>query len=191
MDPPTKSELRAEARKRLRAIGDAERAATAITVAESVWDMPEVSNARVLLLYAALASEVATSAIAAEARARGQVVTYPRCLPETRSMVLHRTMTEAELLAGGSYGISEPDPSCPIVRIDEIDAALVPGLAWDRNGNRLGRGAGYYDRLFGAPGWRAFRCGLFLAAQELNAIPVDQWDVPLDAVLTERELWRA
>jgi 5-formyltetrahydrofolate cyclo-ligase len=66
-----------------------------------------------------------------------------------------------------------------------VDAALVPGLAWDRDGRRLGRGAGYYDRLLASPGWRAFRCGVFFAGQEVARVPVEAWDVRLDAVVTE------
>jgi 5-formyltetrahydrofolate cyclo-ligase len=66
----------------------------------------------------------------------------------------------------------------------------VPGLAWDRAGRRLGRGAGYYDRLFADPAWRGFRCGLFFAAAEAPALPADPWDRPLDAVVTGREIVR-
>jgi 5-formyltetrahydrofolate cyclo-ligase len=74
--------------------------------------------------------------------------------------------------------------------VEEVDAALVPGLGWDRSGGRIGRGAGYYDRLFADPEWRGFRCGLFFAAQEADVLPTDPWDAPLDAVVTEREVWR-
>jgi 5-formyltetrahydrofolate cyclo-ligase len=68
--------------------------------------------------------------------------------------------------------------------------ALIPGLAWDRNGNRLGRGGGYYDRLLAGEEWRAFRCGIFLSVQKLTTIPHDPWDSPLDAVVTEAEIVR-
>jgi len=92
-------------------------------------------------------------------------------------------------LRPGRYGIREPDAdACPVVGVAAVDAALVPGLAWDRAGHRLGRGGGYYDRLLGHPAWRAFRCGLFFAAQEVPPLPADEWDSPLDAVLTEREI---
>jgi 5-formyltetrahydrofolate cyclo-ligase len=77
-----------------------------------------------------------------------------------------------------------------VVGESEVDVALMPGLAWDRAGNRLGRGAGYYDRLLAHPDWRAFRCGLFFATQEFPALPADPWDQPLQAVVTEREIIR-
>jgi 5-formyltetrahydrofolate cyclo-ligase len=77
-----------------------------------------------------------------------------------------------------------------VVDVHEVDVALVPGLAWDRRGARLGRGAGYYDRLFLRPSWRGFRCGLFFAAQEFDRLPANRMDAPLDAVVTEREIVR-
>jgi 5-formyltetrahydrofolate cyclo-ligase len=133
---------------------------------------------------------VRTDAIAADALRRGVTLVYPRTLPATREMTLHRVVSLADLRTG-SYGIREPDVErCPEVAESAIDAALVPGLAWDRRGSRLGRGAGYYDRLFGRAEWRGFRCGIFFAFQELGDLPAEPWDLPLDAVVTEREVWR-
>lgn len=184
----TKSEARAEARARLRSMAPAERAEAGQRIAERVWELPAVAGARAILLYASLPEEVPTDAIAEEALRRGTIITYPRCLPETRQMTLHVLKELRELRDAGSYGIREPDLACPRLNLREIDVVLVPGLAWDRRGGRLGRGAGYYDRLFAHPECRAFRCGLFFAAQELPEIPMDPWDVPLDAVVTEREI---
>lgn len=186
----TKRQARDDARRVLRALPAQERRAAAEAVARAVWSVPEIAAARSLLLYASLAEEVETDAIAREALRRGVVITYPRCLPETRGMALHRLGHLAELREGGSYGIREPDPACPLLAVEEIDVALVPGLAWDRAGGRLGRGAGYYDRLFSDPRWRGFRCGLFFAVQEVPRVPTDPWDARLHAVVTEREVVR-
>jgi 5-formyltetrahydrofolate cyclo-ligase len=186
----TKAELRAESRRRLRALTSAEREAAEAALDRRVWTVPEIAAARTLLLFADLPEEVTTDAIAAEALRRGITVVYPRTVPETRAMTLHRVASLDHLLTG-NYGIREPDPArCPTVAESSIDAALVPGLAWDRAGNRLGRGAGYYDRLFGNAEWRGFRCGIFFSLQEMEHIPTDPWDLPLDAVVTEREVWR-
>jgi len=186
----TKDALRAEARARLRAVDPAERQRAGERVAERVWTLPEIEGARSLLLYAALPEEMPTEPIAREALRRGITVVYPRCIPAVRTMTLHALADLAELRASGSYGILEPDPACPRRDPGEIDAVLVPGLAWDRRGGRLGRGAGYYDRLFADPAWRGFRCGLFFAAQESPDLPLDPWDAPLHAVVTEQEVVR-
>jgi 5-formyltetrahydrofolate cyclo-ligase len=186
----TKAELRAEARRRLRALDASARAAAEAEIGRRVWELPEVASARTLLLFADLPEEVPTDAIAAEALRRGLTVVYPRTIPATRGMTLHRVDSLGDLRTG-SYGIREPEVErCPEVAEASVDAALVPGLAWDRRGNRLGRGAGYYDRLFGNAAWRGFRCGIFFSLQEAESIPVEPWDLPLDAVVTEREVWR-
>ena len=186
----TKAELRAEARRLLRALSADEREIAEIEIDRRIWTVPEIAAARTLLLFADLPEEVTTDRIAVDALGRGVALVYPRTLPGTRDMTLHRVRALDELRSG-QYGIREPDPErCPAVPLSEVDAALVPGLAWDRRGGRLGRGAGYYDRLFADPAWRAFRCGIFFAFQEVDAIPAESWDVPLQAVVTEREVWR-
>lgn len=185
----SKQEARRRMRRILASMTPAERYAAGERIAERVWTLPEIASARTLLLYAALPEEVPTATIAREARRRGVTVTYPRCLPATREMVLHRILSEEELI-GGRYGILEPAETCVAVAVRDIDAALVPGLAWDRTGQRLGRGAGYYDRLFARSDWRATRCGIFFALQEVPALPTDSWDAPLDAVVTEHEAIR-
>ncbi|HEX2188111.1 MAG TPA: 5-formyltetrahydrofolate cyclo-ligase, partial [Longimicrobiaceae bacterium] len=190
MSAPAKAALRRELRGRLRALPPAEREAAALAAEARVWTVPEVAGARVLLLYASLPGEMPTDAVASEALRRGAVVVYPRCVTGTRTLTLH-ALERLEALREGTYGIREPDVEvCPRVEVGDVDAALVPGLGWDRAGGRIGRGAGYYDRLFADPGWRGFRCGLFFAAQEAPAVPTDPWDAPLDAVVTEREVWR-
>ncbi len=184
----TKDDARLRARERLRALPPAERDAANRAIAERIWSVPEVAAARAILLYASLPDEVATDAIAREALRRGLVVTYPRCLPATYELALHHLRDLGELREAGSYGIREPDPACPLLDTADIDVALVPGLAFDRHGARLGRGAGYYDRLFALPTFRAFRCGLFFSSQEARHLPTDPWDAKLDAVVTEREV---
>lgn len=183
----SKDALRAEARAFLRALPADERAAAEARIARRVWEVPEIAGARTLLIYASLPEEVGTDGIAAEARRRGITLVYPRCLPEGR-MTLH-AVDAPGALRPGRFGIREPDAdACPIHEPGEIDAALIPGLAWDRDGHRLGRGGGYYDRLLAHPEWRGFRCGLFFAAQETPSVPREAWDIRLDAIVTEREV---
>lgn len=183
----SKAEVRSEARARLAAIQDAARVEFGDRIAQSVWEVPEVANARSLMLFASMPAEVPTDAIAEEAWRRGIRVVYPRCLAVDRSMTLHR-LEAIHGLETGAYGIREPAPHCPEVGIEEIDAVLMPGLGWDRGGNRLGRGAGYYDRLLAREGWRGFTCGVFFAGQEFARVPTDPWDVPLRAIVTEQEI---
>ena len=184
----TKLALRREVRERLAEMTDDDRRTDGDAIARAVWSLPRVAESRTLLLFASMPEEVPTAEIHREARRRGIEVAYPRVLAERGDMTLHRVESESDLVVGGRYGIREPAAHCPVVPIHRIDAALIPGLAWDREGNRLGRGAGYYDRLLGNAEWRAFECGLFFSIQEVAAMPRDAWDRPLDAIVTEKEV---
>ncbi|MEX2572329.1 MAG: 5-formyltetrahydrofolate cyclo-ligase [Gemmatimonadota bacterium] len=181
----TKTQLRWEALDRLKALTPESRGEFGARIAHRLWSLPELDSAGSVLLYASLPEEVPTEAIATEARRRGIEVVYPRCIPEGREMTLHTVASAADLNALSRYGTREPAPHCPTTRIGDIDVAIIPGLAWDRAGHRLGRGAGYYDRILASPEWRALRCGLFFSTQEASAIPMDEWDRPLDVVVTE------
>lgn len=100
--------------------------------------------------------------------------------------LVFRSVDPRRALAAGRYGVSEPDETCPAV---EPDLVLVPLLAFDRGGGRLGYGAGWYDRTLTALRSRrnALAVGLAYAAQEVERVPTDPHDVPLDGVCTERE----
>jgi 5-formyltetrahydrofolate cyclo-ligase len=184
-----KEELRALARERLRRLTGTERAAAGEAIAERVWELPGVESAATILLFASLPLEVPTAPLARTVLEGGRRLVYPRSAEGGR-LILHR-VDSLEGLTPGRYGILEPAETLPAVRPEEVDAALAPGLAWDRMGTRLGRGGGYFDRLFGAPGWGGFICGIFFSVQEMERIPRDPWDAPLNAVATERELWSA
>lgn len=87
------------------------------------------------------------------------------------------------------YGIREPIHSPPWP-IELIDFIVVPAMAFDNQGNRLGRGGGYYDRFLSQPGLRAFKCGLAFDEQLLPAVPMHKHDMPVDAVVTDTQVLR-
>ena len=98
-------------------------------------------------------------------------------------------LRDLERLRKGEYDIPEPDTD-ERCSPPELDVVLLPGRAFDRNGNRLGRGAGFYDRFMAADGFRAVRCGLAFACQLLPEIPHDETDLPAHVLVTEYETIR-
>ena len=92
----------------------------------------------------------------------------------------------------GLYGISEPDPeSWDLTNISEIDLAVVPGLAFDAKGRRLGRGKGFYDRLLGHPEFRGIKVGLAWGWQVVDEVPCETHDSTMDLVVTPTKIHQA
>jgi 5-formyltetrahydrofolate cyclo-ligase len=92
-------------------------------------------------------------------------------------------------LEEGYMGILEP-PENELVAPKDLDMIFVPGLAFDRNGERLGRGAGYYDRLLAEPDIRAVLCGVCYDVQVMDCVPHEPRDHRVDMLVTESELLR-
>jgi 5-formyltetrahydrofolate cyclo-ligase len=104
---------------------------------------------------------------------------------------IHR-MSPRSLWITGSYGIREPDPvSWDQATLSEVDLALIPGLAFDSKGGRLGRGKGFYDRLLGHPEFRGIKVGLAWDWQIVAEVPCDRDDIPMDFVVTPGKIHQA
>lgn len=185
--PSSKRDARARSQSRLLGLQPAKRTAFSRGVAERLWTLPEMRDARTLLLYASTPEEVDTDAVAREAARRGIRTLYPRCGADS-NLLYPCTVGSPKDLVPGRFGLREPPVESRPFPVTQIDIALIPGLAWDRSGSRLGRGGGFYDRLLATPDWRAVRCGFFFSVQEVSRVPTDSWDVSLDMVVTEREV---
>jgi 5-formyltetrahydrofolate cyclo-ligase len=141
-------------------------------------------SARTILAYHPLAGEVDLLRLLAEENAKEWI--FPRVDGDFLS--LHRWTPDAPWLTG-PFGIREPDPETwPVVGFEKVDLALIPALAFDREGNRLGRGKGYYDRLMGRPGFWALRIGIVTERFLMPGIPTEPHDIGMDLVVTESAL---
>jgi 5-formyltetrahydrofolate cyclo-ligase len=85
-------------------------------------------------------------------------------------------------ISAGKFGIREPSASCPEIPLGELDLILVPGIAFDLNGRRLGRGKGFYDRLLASA--HGFKCGVAFDEQILKAVAAGIHDIRMDFILT-------
>ena len=107
----------------------------------------------------------------------------PRCVG--KELLWHRWQP-SEPLVTGAYGILEPNPELPVLVASDVDLLLVPSVAIDRHGYRLGYGGGYYDRLRAAPDWRKIpTIGIVFDFAYIESLPIEPWDLPLDSVCTE------
>ena len=193
MVPDTlRAELRARLRERRAALAPAERIAAAQALPTILERIPEFLTDRRTAGYWAVAGELPLLALMPGLRERGQAWHLP-LLGEDGTLRFAAWQPGAPI-EPNRYGIPEPrDGRDHALRADELDVVLVPLLGFDRNGHRLGFGGGWYDRSFaflrGREGiGRPLLVGVGYAMQEVERIPVEPWDVPLDYVATEREL---
>ena len=139
---------------------------------------PLLSDAKVILAYYSLPDEVDTHALIHELVAEGKTVLLPKVLDDT-TMELRR-YTGPQDLSEGAYHIMEPTGT-PFTDLEQINVALIPGVAFDAQGHRLGRGKGYYDRFLTAfPGNTIGVCFDF---QKVAEVPVDAHDVAVNRVV--------
>lgn len=190
MAEPTKnvkSALRAEMIARRDAIPQAERERLAQAFAGQLAAMPEYAAARSVLATMSIGSEWNTRAFLDRARAAGKAIVLPRLTPLPRRLALHRVQDLDRHLIPGVWDIPEPDPDrCPAVTLADVDFALVPALAMDRDGYRIGYGAGYFDKLLAGRGARPVCVTALPAPFIVDALPHEPHDVPVDIVVNER-----
>ena len=140
-------------------------------LSSSQWNM-----AGCVLLYHALPDEVDTSLLLQDALQQGKRVVLPVVVGE----VLQLRLYDGRMVAG-AFGISEPVGPL-VTAYDTIDLAIVPGMAFDGHGNRLGRGKGFYDRLL--PLLHCHKWGVCFSFQLVDVVPAENHDIPMDRVIT-------
>jgi 5-formyltetrahydrofolate cyclo-ligase len=184
------SQEKSELRARLKALRDAlppeDRALRSARACARVLELPELALAKLVAVYAAKGSELDPAAIAEALWRRGCTVLYPRAEPKL-AVLDFVVVKPGDTLVVGAYGVREPRGRPHDVR--QADLVIVPGLAFDASGGRLGFGAGYYDRAL--MGFRSTSVGLCYDVQLLPAVPRDEHDCPVKVVITESRTLRA
>ena len=134
---------------------------------------------KVIMLYSALPDEVPTQTLMTALVAQGKTVLLPRVINE-KDMELRR-YTGSQDLQAGAYGIMEPTGE-RFTDHEAIDVAIVPGMAFDTEGHRLGRGKGYYDRFLSRVPY-LHKIGLCFSWQIVDCVPCDEHDIVMDEII--------
>ena len=145
-------------------------------------DLPAWGAARVVASYQAINDELDLSRVDREARAANKAVAYPAIVGP--GLIEFRLWHEGEPLVEGDMGVREPGPKAQVVPLHAIDFFLVPLLACDQQGYRLGYGGGYYDRALASAA--GFRCGVGFSHQLVEQLPAEPHDQALHAFLSEQ-----
>lgn len=192
MNVPDRNELRREMRARRRRVTDAQQSAVAIGLARMMARLRLLRPGRRIAVYFSQGREADLSSVIALARLRGCRVYLPAITHRRHSRMDFVRFDADAPLRPNVFGIFEPDlQPAQRIAVRQLDLILVPLVAVDSHGARLGSGAGFYDRrlhhLRGQRRWR--RPKLIGVAYEFQRVPrldVQPWDVPLDAVITDR-----
>lgn len=174
-----KSELRQLIRERKRPFTRQQLEEWSLAIQERLMHHPRIVNAQTILLYHALPDEVSTLSLLNTWQ--NKTLLLPRVIDNEQMEV--RRYTRPEDLQQGAFGIMEP---CGELFTDyaAIDVAIIPGMAFDAKGHRLGRGKGYYDRFLSlAPA--IYKIGICFPFQLVDNVPVNENDVWMDEVIGE------
>jgi 5-formyltetrahydrofolate cyclo-ligase len=184
-----KRDLRKVFRERLNLLTGEERILYDSLIHESLLYLPEFIQAQTVMTYLSFSGEVNTFCLAKSVLEQGKNLIVPRVQSDPRNLIPCHIISLEGRLIPNQYGILEPDVNhYRPVPPGNIDLHVIPGLAFDRKGYRLGHGGGYYDRFLTQISRHAFTVGLCYNCQMLESIPIDSWDIPVQCIITEKEI---
>jgi 5-formyltetrahydrofolate cyclo-ligase len=181
-----KKELRKKVQELRDAIDPERRKLLSARVADNLWSVPEFAAAESILFFISFRSEVDTVPMIRQALDEGKVVCVPCTDDGDKSMVASRILDLGADLELGNYDIPEPKKEClrPIAA-EDIDVVLMPGVAFDLSGGRLGYGGGYYDRFLEKCGPRCALIAVAFEIQIIEHVPCADHDHHIHKVVTE------
>lgn len=186
-----------ELKKNIREQAHANRAAQtnkdelSAAICETFMELPEFAAARTIMVYMDVRTEVRTRHALPALLASGKRIVVPYCVERDLELFLLESMDE---LAIGMYKILEPKPELrdgpgKRIAVDELDLIMVPGVAFDRHGARMGHGFGYYDKLLEHARANAPLVALAFECQLFAEIPTQAHDVFMDKIITEQAVY--
>jgi 5-formyltetrahydrofolate cyclo-ligase len=184
-----KSTLRRQMKSLLAAISPKERRQRSRAATDRLTDLPEFHDSGTLMTFLSLPHEVDSAPVILRAWQLGKTVVVPKTVVGRRRLIPYQIETLDTGLTAGPYGIPEPMDGTPYP-LTMINMVIVPGLAFDTRGNRLGKGAGFYDRFLRENGFTGIKAGLCFHEQVVEEIPSEPHDVPLDLLVTDQGVYR-
>ncbi len=189
----TKKALRADLRARRNALDAAAQAEAATALAERLRELREYRSCRAIALYFANDGEIDPQCAAQWWGAQGARVFAPVIVRGAPNFLRFAEITETCEFTRNDFGIAEPRAT-ELVEARELDLALLPLVGFDRSGNRLGMGGGFYDATFAykktEPHSAPPLIGLAHEIQCVDELRAERWDIPIDAVVTDRRVYR-
>ena len=178
--------LKIQARNNLSTV---EREAFSMQIVERILASNAFQKAQKILIYKAIKGEVDLSALEATAINSGKKLYYPLCINKTEMIALSpkgKLPKGQNAWKSGAFGIMEPIRECSIeIAPEDIDMVVCPCTVFDEQGGRMGMGGGYYDRYL-TKCTNAFICAVAFEVQKSKHVPMEEWDVEMNMVFTEK-----
>ncbi len=175
----SKKELRQWIRAQKKLMSQEERLRQSAVIVEEILQHPRIIAARVVMAYSSLPDEVNTLDLLAQLLSKGKRVLLPKVINDHEMQLCEmRSMND---LSEGAFHIMEPNGPV-FTDYNLIDVAIVPGMAFDHDGHRLGRGRGYYDRFLAQLPY-IYKIGVSFSFQKVSFVPVEANDIIMDEIL--------
>lgn len=182
-----KERLRAKLRKCLLEMSEEQRSEKSQRACRNLVSTSQFQVASTIMMYLSLPHEVDTSEAVLYSWQHGKTVVMPKISWQQRHMIPVQISSLETGFSTDVAGIRNPITGVPMP-IEEIDLVVAPALGFDRNGNRLGRGGGFYDRFFTNKQLDAPKCGFAFTEQLVESVPVVERDEPVDFLVTDEEI---
>jgi 5-formyltetrahydrofolate cyclo-ligase len=184
-----KIQTREDIAKKLSALADGDLSKKIRAIENRLFEFANFLEAKIALLYINGDNEVQTNNIIKRAYSYNKIVVLPAFDPKTFDMELMKVDKIGQDLKPGPRGVLEPNTACcKIVPIDRIDIAIIPGIAFDEKGGRIGTGRGYYDRLIPKLAITTRKVALTLEEQIIPQVPMESHDKHVDIIITDKRI---
>ncbi len=184
-----KMQIREEINQITASLSKIERTQKDKSIEDKLFEFANFLEARIVLLYVNRESEVHTANILAKSFDYRKIVVLPAFHPAKLTLTLLKVDSLEKDVRRGPLGILEPDPDrCKIVPIDRIDIAIIPGIAFDEKGGRIGSGEGYYDYLMPKLPVTTRKVALAYEHQIIPAVPSEPHDKPVDIIISDKRI---
>lgn len=184
-----KREIRRQTLELRNKLSEKDRTEKSASILERLFSFANFLEAKVVLFYVATKTEVATKEMIRKSLAHEKIVTVPWTDSKNRRLIPFKIEDFEQDLLPGYKGILEPDPSTSKeIPVDQIDLAIIPGIAFDSRGGRIGQGGGYYDRLIPTLNITTRKVALAFECQLVQQVPMEPSDKYVDIIITEERI---
>jgi 5-formyltetrahydrofolate cyclo-ligase len=184
-----KESLRKSIRRKLAAMDPAVAHAKSMAACKRLQGLPEFQAASVMMIYLPMPGEVDVTPLALRGWQQQKTIAAPKLSWDLRHMLPIQIRSLQAGLVKTRGNLREPADGDPVA-LEMLDLVICPALAFDRKGNRLGRGAGFYDRFLAAPEFRGVAAGIGFREQLVDELPAHRNDIPVDILVTDEEVLR-